>query len=151
MGKIGRETEGVTLLKSSQIPITFLLFIFELRALVLGPWNNQALTSQPFAMSRNGWLRICIHAILTFIFMLIMYNNLQNWSHGQTNVAFSSSSAATLPYPSVTVCPYSYNNTAEDIESITRENRLLGLNHVVDNKLNSNLYCQGAFNSFSFL
>ena len=83
--------------------------------------------------------------------MLIMYNNLQNWSHGQTNVAFSSSSAATLPYPSVTVCPYSYNNTAEDIESITRENRLLGLNHVVDNKLNSNLYCQGAFNSLLFI
>ena len=84
-------------------------------------------------MSLNGWRRICIHATLTFIFTVIMYNNLQNWSHGETNVAFSSSSAATLPYPSVTVCPYSYNKV-EDIESITRENRLLGLNHVVDNK-----------------
>ena len=85
-------------------------------------------------MSGNGWLRKCIYATFTLIFAVIMSNNLQNWSRGQTNVAFSSSSAATLPYPSVTVCPYSYSYQVEDMESIARENRLIGLHHVVDNK-----------------
>ena len=85
-------------------------------------------------MSGNGWLRKCIYATFTLIFAVIMSNNLQNWSNGQTNIAFSSSSAATLPYPSVTVCPYMYNLHVEDIKSIERENRLLGLRHVVDNK-----------------
>ena len=99
-----------------------------------GPWNNQALTSHPFAMSGNGWLRKCIYATFTLIFAVIMSNNLKNWSNGQTNIAFSSSSAATLPYPSVTVCPYMYNLHVKDIKSIERENRLLGLKHVVDNK-----------------
>ena len=91
-------------------------------------------------MSGNGWLRICIHATLTFMFAFIMYNNLQNWSNGQTNIAFSSSSAAKLPFPSITVCPYKYPNGShfnQDIEAITREDRLLILNH--DRKLVSNL------------
>ena len=85
-------------------------------------------------MSGNGWLRKCIYATFTLIFVVIMSNNLQNWSKGQTNIAISSSSAATLPYPSVTVCPYMYNLHVKDIKSIERENRLLGLKHVVDNK-----------------
>ena len=86
-------------------------------------------------MSGCGRLRKCIYATLTLIFTFIMYKNLQNLTKWQTNVALSSSSAAKLPYPSVTVCPYSYNHQVEDIEYITKENRLLGLHHVADNKL----------------
>ena len=116
--------------------------------------KNLTLISQTFTMSGRSWFRICIHTTLTFIFIFIMYKNLQNWSHGQTNIAFSSSSAATLPYPSVTICPYSYNYQVEDIESITKENRLLGLSHIVDNKLDSKtcrIFCLETFTTFHFL
>ena len=83
-------------------------------------------------MSGNGWFRKIIYSTLTIIFSVIMYENLQNWSQGQTYIAFSSSYASTLPYPSVTVCPQSYEGF-KDVNNITEENRLLGVNHIVDN------------------
>ena len=116
--------------------------------------KNLTLISQTFTMSGRSWFRICIHTTLTFIFIFIMYKNLQNWSHGQTNIAFSSSSAATLPYPSVTICPSKLvHHTLESI-TFTRENRLLYLNHIVENKLDSKLcsiFCLETFTSFHFL
>ena len=85
-------------------------------------------------MSGNGWFRKIIYSTLTIIFSVIMYENLQNWSQGQTYIAFSSSYASTLPYPSVTVCPHNYK-PSEDNK--TEENRLLGVHHVVDNMSDS--------------
>ena len=85
-------------------------------------------------MSGNGWFRTIIYSTLALIFSVVMYQNLQKWFQGQTYIAYSSSSASTLPYPSVTVCPYSYKGFA-NINNITEENRLIGVNHVVDNML----------------
>ena len=96
--------------------------------------------SQSFTMDVTGWIRKCVHAILISTLMWIMYENLLKWSQGQTNISFRPSSAPTLPYPSVTVCPYSYNSI-EDMDSITGENRLLGLNHDVDDLLDSVDFC----------
>ena len=86
-------------------------------------------------MDVTGWIRKCVHAILISTLMWIMYENLLKWSQGQTNISFIPSSATTLPYPSVTICPYNISDSIEDIDSIRGENRLLRLNHVVDNVL----------------
>ena len=88
-------------------------------------------------MDVTGWIRKCVHAILIITLMWIMYENLLKWSQGQTNISFIPSSATTLPYPSVTICPYNISDSIEDIDSIRGENRLLRLNHVVDNVLDS--------------
>ena len=88
-------------------------------------------------MDVTGWIRKCVHAILISTLMWIMYENLLKWSQGQTNISFIPSSATTLPYPSVTICPYNISDSIEDIDSIRGENRLLRLNHVVDNMLDS--------------
>ena len=86
-------------------------------------------------MSGNGWFRKIIYSTLAIIFSVVMYRNLQKWSQGQTYIAYSPSSGSTLPYPSVTVCPHSYNGF--EIDNKQEENRLLAVHHVVDNKLDS--------------
>lgn len=100
-------------------------------------------------MSGNGWFRKIIYSTLTIIFSVVMYQNLQSWSQRQTNIAFSSSRASTLPYPSVTVCPYIYGYNGLEINN-TEENRLLGISHVVDNMLDSFEYRTSPANLYLF-
>ena len=95
-------------------------------------------------MTGKGWLRKSSYAILLLVFVVIMYKNLQHWSEGQMNIAYSLQSAETLQYPSITVCPYQYNllgnnessSGDDESESIMNERRLISLHHVVENKLN---------------